>query len=109
MCLASGIQIASQQVEGGSTQMKKTLLLGALGSLLTGGLLLASTSTTGKVDSLSSLERYALQTQSPRVYTRGMQKHKKYDAEGRLIQNTRPGYRTVSTHTTVNAFIPMGK
>ena len=89
--------------------MKKTVILAAVGSLLTGGLLLADESEHNKVNSLSSFEREALETQSPRVHTKGMERHKKYDSEGQPERQTRAGYRTVSDKTTVNAFIPMGK
>lgn len=90
--------------------MKKTLILGALGSLLAGsGLLFAENTETGKTDNLSYFERVALETQSPRVHARGMDKHKNSKAEERVAKDTRQGYRTVSTHDTVNAFIPYGK
>jgi len=86
--------------------MKKAVILG---TLLASGLLFAKDNQTGKVDHLSYFERIGLETQSPRVHTRGMEKHKKYDSEGAAKEQTRPGYRTVSTKDTVNAFIPDGK
>lgn len=85
--------------------MKKAIIIG---SLLASGLLLAKGDRV-KTDSLSYFERQALETQSPRVHTRGMEKHKKYDAEGVAKNQTREGYRTVSDKTSVNAYIPMGK
>ena len=85
--------------------MKKALILG---TLLASGLLLAKDQTP-KVDHLSYFERIGLETQSPRVHTKGMEKHKKYDSEGVAKEQTRPGYSTVSTKDTVNAFIPYGK
>jgi len=89
--------------------MMKTVIVGALGTLLAGGVLFARDNQTSKVDSLSYFERIGLETQSPRVHTKGMDRHKKYDQEGVAKEQTRAGYRTVSTHDTVNAFIPMGK
>ena len=85
--------------------MKKNLIVG---SLLATGFLWAHESKV-KVDSLSYFERQALESQSPRVHTKGMEKHKKYDSEGVAKEQTRSGYRTVSTKSTVNAFIPDGK
>jgi hypothetical protein len=85
--------------------MKKTVIIG---SLLASGLLFAKGDKV-KTDTLSSFERQALETQSPRVHTRGMEKHKKYDAEGVAKEKTRPGYRTVSDKNSVNAYIPEGK
>ncbi len=85
--------------------MKKALIVG---SLLATGLMFAKGDKV-KTDSLSSFERQALETQSPRVHTRGMEKHKKYDAEGVAKNKTREGYRTVSDKTSVNAYIPEGK
>ena len=86
--------------------MKKTLILG---TLLASGLLFAKSNDTSKVNSLSYFERMSLETQSPRVHTKGMEKHKKYDSEGVAKNQTRPGYTTVSDKSTVNAFIPDGK
>ena len=86
--------------------MKKALILG---TLLASGLLLAKNTETGKVDNLSYFERIALETQSPRVHARGMDKHKNAKAERQVARDARAGYSTVSTKDTVNAFIPDGK
>jgi hypothetical protein len=86
--------------------MKKTILIG---SLLATGLLFAKGGDKVTTDRLSYFERQALETQSPRVHTRGMEKHKKYDAEGVAKKQTRPGYTTVSDKTSINAYIPQGK
>lgn len=80
----------------------------AIGTLLAAGVLFAKDNKV-EVNQLSYFERYALQTQSPRVYTKGMDKHKRYDDEGVAKNQTRAGYHTTSNHTTVNAFIPYGK
>jgi phosphoribosylamine-glycine ligase len=84
--------------------MKKTLIVG---SLLASGLLLAKDKET--VNRLSYFERQGLETQSPRVHTKGMEKHKRYDKEGVAKNQIREGYRVVSDKQTVNAFIPEGK
>ena len=84
--------------------MKKTLIVA---SLLASGLLLAKDKET--VNRLSYFERQGLETQSPRVHTKGMEKHKKYDKEGVAKNQIREGYRAVSDKQTVNAFIPQGK
>jgi len=84
--------------------MKKNIIIA---SLLASGVLLANDSV--KVNHLSYFERQALESQSPRVHTKGMEKHKKYDNEGVAKEQTRSRYRTVSNKTTVNAFIPDGK
>jgi len=89
--------------------MKKTVIVGALGTLLAGGVLFAKDNQTSKVDSLSYFERIGLETQSPRVHTKGMDRHKNSKAERQVAKDTRDGYSTVSTRDTVNAFIPMGK
>jgi hypothetical protein len=86
--------------------MKKAIILG---SLLATGLLFAKGGDKVKTDSLSYFERQALETQSPRVHTRGMEKHKKYDAEGVPKEKTQAGYRAVSDKNSVNAYIPVGK
>lgn len=86
--------------------MKKIIVLG---TLLAGGLLFAKDNSQVTTDRLSYFERQGLESQSPRVHTRGMEKHKKYDQEGVAKDQTRPGYRVVSDKTTVNAFIPDGK
>ena len=83
--------------------MKRNIVIG---SLLASGLLLANDKVTE--NRLSSFERQGLETQSPRVHTKGMEKHKKYDKEG-VAKAPRAGYRTVSDKKTVNAFIPEGK
>ncbi len=89
--------------------MKKMVIVGALGSLLASGIVFAKDNETTKTDSLSYFERISLETQSPRFHARGMDKHKNSKAEERVAKDTRQGYRTVSTHDTVNAFIPYGK
>ena len=86
--------------------MKKAVILG---TLLASGLVFAKDNQTSKTDSLSYFERIGLETQSPRVHARGMDKHKNSKAEERTAKDNREGYRTVSTHDTVNAFIPYGK
>ena len=84
--------------------MKKNIVIG---SLLASGLLLASDQVT--VNRLSYFERQGLESQSPRVPTKGMEKHKRYDKEGVAKKQIRDGYRVVSDKKTVNAFIPEGK
>ena len=86
--------------------MKKTIILG---TLLATGLLFAKGNDQPMTNRLSYFERIGLETQSPRVHTRGMEKHKRYDSEGVAKNQVRPGYQTVSTKDTVNAFIPYGK
>jgi hypothetical protein len=84
--------------------MKKKIVIG---SLLASSLLLASDQVT--VNRLSSFERQGLESQSARVHTKGMEKHKRYDKEGVAKKPIRDGYRVVSDKKTVNAFIPEGK
>ena len=86
--------------------MKKNLIVG---SLLATGFLWAHDHNKVSENRLSYFERQALESQSPRVHTKGMEKHKKYDSEGVAKEQTRAGYRTVSTKSTVNAFVPDGK
>jgi len=80
--------------------MKRTLIA----SFFACGLLFAADKVT--TDQLSGNERIALETQSPRVHTRGMDKHKRYDNEGRAREAVNHGYRVVSDKTTVVAYIP---
>jgi hypothetical protein len=76
--------------------MKKVLL----GSLLAGGLLFAAKNNDVDTTRVSSNERIALASQSPRVHTARMRRHQK--AQRRVDQ-------VVSDKRTVNAFIPYGK
>jgi len=76
--------------------MKKVLL----GSLLASGLLFAAKNNDATTTRISSSERIALETQSPRVHTSRRHRHQK--AERRTDQ-------VVSDKQTVNAFIPYGK
>jgi hypothetical protein len=78
-----------------------------IGALLGSGLLLAADEVT--VDRLSGNERVALETQSPRVRTKGMDRYRKYDREGVAVEKTKPGYRVVSDKSTVVAYIPADK
>jgi len=75
--------------------MKKVLL----GSLLASGLLFAAKNDVDTTR-ISSNERLALATQSPRVHPARMHKHQK--ANRRMDQ-------VASDKHTVNAFIPQGK
>jgi len=76
--------------------MKKVLL----GSLLAGGLLFAAKNNEVTTTRVSSNERLALESQSPRVHPARMHKHQK--ANRRMDQ-------VVSDKQTVNAYIPYGK
>ena len=76
--------------------MKKVLL----GSLLAGGLLFAAKNNDVTTTRVSSNERIALETQSPRVHPARTHKHPK--ANRRMDQ-------VASDKHTVNAFIPYGK
>jgi hypothetical protein len=76
--------------------MKKVLL----GSLLAGGLLFAAKNNDVTISSVSSNERIALESQSPRVHPARVHKHQK--ANRRMDQ-------VVSDKHTVNAYIPQGK
>jgi hypothetical protein len=76
--------------------MKKVLL----GSLLAGGLLFAARNNDVTTDRVSSNERIALESQSPRVHPARVHKHEK--ANRRMDQ-------VVSDKHTVNAYIPQGK
>jgi hypothetical protein len=76
--------------------MKKVLL----GSLLAGGLLFAAKNNDVTTSRVSSNERIALESQSPRVHPARMHKHQK--ANRRMDQ-------VVSDKHTVNAYIPQGK
>jgi len=76
--------------------MKKVLL----GSLLAGGLLFAAKNNDVTTDRVSSNERIALESQSPRVHPARVHKHEK--ANRRMDQ-------VVSDKHTVNAYIPQGK
>ena len=86
--------------------MKKTVILG---TLLATGLLFGKSHDEVTTNRLSYFERIAMETQSPRVHTKGMEHHKKYDSEGVQKDQVRAGYRTISSKDTVNAFIPEGK
>jgi len=90
--------------------MKKAIL----GSLLAGGLLFAH--DTGKVEynKLSSFERDALESQSPRVHAYKIYKQKRERSraeEQQVSTDDRQFTRdyTVSDKHTVNAFVPYGK
>jgi hypothetical protein len=76
--------------------MKKVLI----GSLLASGLLFAAKNNDVTTTRISSNERIALASQSPRVHPVRMHKHQK--ADRRMDQ-------VVSDKQTVNAFIPYGK
>jgi outer membrane murein-binding lipoprotein Lpp len=76
--------------------MKKVLL----GSLLAGGLLFAAKNNDVTTDRVSSNERIALESQSPRVHPARMHKHQK--ANRRMDQ-------VASDKHTINAYIPQGK
>jgi len=76
--------------------MKKVLL----GSLLAGGLLFAAKNNDVTTSRVSSNERIALESQSPRVHPARVHKHEK--ANRRMDQ-------VVSDKQTVNAYIPQGK
>jgi hypothetical protein len=76
--------------------MKKVLI----GSLLASGLLFAAKNNDVTTTRISSNERIALASQSPRVHPARMHKHQK--ADRRMDQ-------VVSDKQTVNAFIPYGK
>jgi hypothetical protein len=102
--VGEGTSIATSPAEGRNQIMKTKI---AIGSLLVSGLLLASDQVT--VNRVSYFERQGLESQSPRVHTKGMEKHKKYDKEGVAKNQIRDGYRVVSDKQTVNAFIPEGK
>lgn len=75
--------------------MKKVLL----GSLLASGLLFAAKNNDVTTTRVSSNERIALESQSPRVHPARMHKH----------QKARRMDQVVSDKRTVNAFIPYGK
>ena len=76
--------------------MKKVLL----GSLLAGSLLFAAKNNDVTTSRVSSNERIALESQSPRVHPARMHKHQK--SNRRMDQ-------VVSDKHTVNAYIPQGK
>ena len=76
--------------------MKKVLL----GSLLASGLLFAAKNNDATTTRISSSERIALETQSPRVHPARMHRHQKADQRTDQV---------VSDKQTVNAFIPYGK
>jgi hypothetical protein len=76
--------------------MKKVLL----GSLLAGGLLFAAKNNDVTANRVSSNERIALESQSPRVHPARMHKNQK---------KTHRMDQVVSDKHTVNAFIPQGK
>jgi hypothetical protein len=75
--------------------MKKVLL----GALLASGLLFAAKNNDVTTTRISSNERIALASQSPRVHPARMHKH----------QKARRMDQVVSDKQTVNAFIPYGK
>jgi hypothetical protein len=76
--------------------MKKVLL----GSLLAGGLLFAAKNNDVTTNRVSSDERLALESQSPRVHPARMHKNQK---------KTHRMDQVASDKHTVNAFIPQGK
>jgi len=76
--------------------MKKVLL----GSLLAGGLLFAAKNNDVDKTRVSANERFALETQSPRVHPARVHKHQK--ANRRMDP-------VASDKHTVNAYIPQGK
>ena len=80
--------------------MKKLLVIG---SFLATGLLCAK-------PQLSSYERVALETSSPRVHlAKTHHKSKKVQSEGEMQNSAKEGYRVEKNKTTIVAFVPVGK